>query len=317
MNYFEQLEVLAAQQGGYFYPWRSALGEGNGEDAYTQLVETHLSPEKVVLDAGCGHGADMLVFAPKVRCFIGYDAVESFIGIARGRAAEIGLANVELVLCNSRPQHNGGAARMPAADHALDLIISRRGPTNWIADARRACRPGARLIQLNPLPWHLPVWNAELPEALRFADCPANPARPDLAADIEAALTSADLRLEHGEVFDAPEVFSEPEELFRALTFMRFEPHTPTWDGGGRISNASSPATDRSPRASAASFGPPSWTEQRPLAAGRALGRDRQASKTMTERAIWPPFISANASLTSSSLMRREIMSSSFSLPDI
>ena len=68
------------------------------------------------------------------------------------------------------------------------------------------------------------------PEALRFVDSPANPARPDLAADIEAALTSADLRLEHGEVFDAPEVFSEPEELFRALTFMRFEPHTPTWD---------------------------------------------------------------------------------------
>ena len=43
MNYFEQLEVLAAKQGGYFYPWRSALGEDNGEDAYTQLVERHLT----------------------------------------------------------------------------------------------------------------------------------------------------------------------------------------------------------------------------------------------------------------------------------
>jgi SAM-dependent methyltransferase len=230
LNYFEQLEALAAQQGGYFYPWRSALGEGNGEDAYTQLVETHLSLEKVVLDAGCGHGTDMLAFAPKVRRFIGYDAVESFIAIARRRAAEVGLANVELALCNSSPQHNGGVARMPATDHTLDLVISRRGPTNWIADARRVCRPGARLIQLNPLPAPQPAWNADLPEALRFADSPANPARPNLVADIEAALAAADLRLEDGQVFDAPEVFSEPEDLYRALTFMRYEPGTPSWD---------------------------------------------------------------------------------------
>lgn len=231
MDYFEQLEALAAQQGGYFYPWRSALGEGNGEDAYTQRVEAHLSSEKVVLDAGCGHGTDMLAFAPKVRRFIGYDAVEGFIAIARRRAAESGLANVELVLCNSSPRHNGGVARIPATDHTLDLIISRRGPTNWIADARRACRPGARLIQLNPLPSpEPPAWQRELPKTLRMAENPANPGRPNLVADIEAALAAAGLRLEEGQVFDAPEVISEPEDLYRSLTFMRFEPETPSWD---------------------------------------------------------------------------------------
>ncbi len=230
LDYFEQLEALATQQGGYFYSWRSALGEGNGEDAYTQLVEAHLSPEKVVLDAGCGHGTDMLAFAPKVRRFIGYDAVESFIAIARRSAAESGLANVELVLCNSSPRHNGGAARMPAAERSLDLIISRRGPTNWIADARRVCRPGARLIQLNPLPGPARAWNGELPPGLRLAENPANPGRPNLAADIEAALAAADLRLEDGQVFDVPEVISEPGDLYRCLTFMRFEPDTPSWD---------------------------------------------------------------------------------------
>ena len=230
MDYFEQLAALAEQQGGYFYPWRSALGDGNGEDAYTQLVEAHLSLEKVLLDAGCGHGADMLAFAPKVRRFIGYDAVESFIAIARRGAAEIGLANVELVLTNSSPRHNGGVARIPATERTLDLIVSRRGPTNWIADARRVCRPGARLIQLNPLPSPEPAWDRELPEALRMAENLANPGHPDLAAEIEAALAAADLRLEEGQVFDAPEVFSAPEDLYRYLTFMRFEPDTPSWD---------------------------------------------------------------------------------------
>ena len=40
-------------------------------------------------------------------------------------------------------------------------------------------------------------------------------------------------------------------------------------------------------------------------------------SNTITERAIAPVFISVKASLTSPSLIRREIMSSSFSLPDM
>lgn len=230
LDYFEQLEALAKQQGGYFYPWRAELGASNGEDAYTQLVERHLSPDSVVLDAGCGHGTDMLAFAPKVRRFIGYDAVESFIAIARRKAVENGLANVELVACNSSPRYNGGAARIPAEDRALDLIISRRGPTNWIADARRVCRGGARLIQLNPLPGPGGDWTSDLPATLRPVDNPANPHRPDLPAEIKSALAAAGLRLEHGQVFDAPEVFSEAEELYRALTFMRFEPDTPTWD---------------------------------------------------------------------------------------
>jgi SAM-dependent methyltransferase len=172
----------------------------------------------------------MLAFAPKARRFVGYDAVESFIAIARRRAAESGLTNVELVLCNSSPRHNGGAARIPAADQSLDLIISRRGPTNWIADARRVGRPGARLIQLNPLPSPEAAWKDELPKALRMAQNPANPPRAGLAAEIESALTAAGLRLEHGQVFDAPEVFSEPQDLYRCLTFMRFEPETPSWD---------------------------------------------------------------------------------------
>lgn len=230
MNYFEQLEALAAQQGGYFYPWRSALGEGNGEDAYTAMVEANLSADKAVLDAGCGHGTDMLLFAPKAGRFFGYDAVESFIAIARRRAAEAGLANVELALANSSASFNGGVVRVPVEDQALDLIISRRGPSNWIADARRICRPGARLIQVNPLPAPRPAWNAELPPALRLADNPANPGRPDLPSEIEAALAAADLSLEQGQVFDAPEVISEPEDFYRYLTFMRFEPDTPSWD---------------------------------------------------------------------------------------
>lgn len=194
------------------------MDEGNGEAAYTRLVETHLDPAKVVLDAGCGHGDDMVLFAPKVRRFMGYDAVESFLAIARRRAAEIGLANVELTLANSSPQHNGGAARIPAEDRSVDLIISRRGPTNWIADAHRVCKADARLIQINPLPTPTPSWNGDLPQALRLRRNPANPGRPNLMAEIEAAVAAAHFRMDGGQVFDVPEVFSDPEDLYRYLT---------------------------------------------------------------------------------------------------
>ena len=79
---------------------------------------------------------DLLAFAPKVARYIAYDAVEPFMRVARERAAAAGLTNVELVVANSSAQANGGVVRMPAPDRSVDLIVSRRGPTNWIADGR-------------------------------------------------------------------------------------------------------------------------------------------------------------------------------------
>ena len=46
-------------------------------------------------------------------------------------------------------------------------------------------------------------------------------------------------------------------------------------------------------------------------------GSGDQLSNTITERASSPRFNSSKASFTCSSLMRREIISSSFSLPDM
>lgn len=230
LNYFEQLERLAAEQGGYFYPWASHLGAGNGEDAYTALVETHLTPTATVLEAGCGHGDDLMMFAPKVARFIGYDAVAPFVATCRRRADDAGLTNVELAVHNSSARFNNGAVRIPADDRSIDLIISRRGPGNWIDDARRVCRPGARLIQINPLPSPTPAWNDTLPPSLRQRENPANPSHPDLPAEIQAHLAAAGLTPHSAWTFDVPEVFTDAQALDRYLTFMRFEDGVPTLD---------------------------------------------------------------------------------------
>jgi len=86
-------ERIAREQGGFFYPWRSQLEAGNGEVAYTELVSAHLSPDRDVLEAGCGHGTDALRFAPRVRTLRAWYAVEGFIAAARDSAARAGLTN--------------------------------------------------------------------------------------------------------------------------------------------------------------------------------------------------------------------------------
>ncbi|HWA60921.1 MAG TPA: class I SAM-dependent methyltransferase, partial [Caulobacteraceae bacterium] len=202
MNYFEQMAALAAEQGGYFYPWTSRSDGEDGEGAYTRLVEAHLAPDRTVLEAGCGHGPDVLAFAPKAGRYVAYDAVPEFIAIAKAAVDRAGLTNVELSCVNSSARFNGGAARMPVEDASLDMVVSRRGPTNWIADVRRACRPGARLIEINPLPAPLPDWNEALPPALRIAPDPANPIPDDLPGENAAALAAVGLGYEATWTFD-------------------------------------------------------------------------------------------------------------------
>lgn len=186
--------------------------------AYTELVDSHLSATATVLEAGCGHGRDMVWFAPKVDRYIGYDLSESFIRIARETALRQGLGHVELIHGNSSAMSNGGAVRIPVEDDSVDMIISRRGPTNFILDARRVCRPGAWLIQLNPQPAPAPVWDDMLPEDLR-----SEPQRDlDIGGHIRGLLDRAGIALHSAWAFDVPERFAAVDQLYAYLAWNQF-----------------------------------------------------------------------------------------------
>lgn len=221
-SYFEIMARLAETQGGFFYPWKSVVGPDNGEDAYTHQVEQHLSPEIDVLEPGCGHGVDAIRFAPRVRSIVAYDAVQAFVDIAEREAAAKGIGNVTFVTADSSPKRGG---RIPADSGSFDLFISRRGPTNWILDARRVARPGATLMQLNPMPVPVPDWNDELPEKIRFQ------AHPDsLPARIGQLLADAGIAIVDGTLFDVPEEFTDPRELYVMLTWQRVLESVPTYE---------------------------------------------------------------------------------------
>jgi len=222
-------ERLATLQEGYYYPWESTIAEGDGESAYTTLVRQHLSDDVDVLETGCGHGLDAIAFAPLCRSLRAYDHVDRYIRLAKKTAAERHVDNVTFLSRNSSADRNSGQVTVPALTGSIDVVISRRGPTNWIEDVPRFCRPGAVLIQLNSLGSLLAdVWNGDLPERLRRA--PSDP-DPDIGmrTRIETRLSKVGLSIHSCWTYDVPEWLHTPRDLYRLLTFGNDPEEVPSW----------------------------------------------------------------------------------------
>ena len=200
---------------GQYYPWKCSLPPNNGEDTYFALVKEHLSRAEDVLEAGCGYGRDALEIAPLCRSLVAYDRLPAGIDWAKGAAHELNIRNAAFVCTDSSARANGGRVAIPAQPDQFDLLVSRRGPTNWLEDASRVARPGARLIQLNPMAQPIPPWNGDLPAPLRF---PA-PAPDTIRKRIEGRLSVGGLRLDSCWTFDVPALFDDPGEFYLYRTF--------------------------------------------------------------------------------------------------
>src|SRR3954451_14062956 len=99
---------LSTLQTGYYYPWQSHVGPGNGEDAYLALVQEHLGPDVDLLDVACGHGELTLHFARHCRSALGYDLVPSYIEMAQAEASRQGIDHARFICHDSSiPSNNG------------------------------------------------------------------------------------------------------------------------------------------------------------------------------------------------------------------
>jgi len=206
---------LAGMQAGYYYPWRSKWLPLNGEDTYLEVVRAHLSPNLDVLDIACGHGQVPLEIAPFCRSVLAYDRVSAYIALAQQATREQGIENVTFRCADSSAEANEGQPRIPAGDHSLDLLISRRGPLHWIADVRRVARPGATLIQLNPHSFSAPPWLEALPESLRFEVYPYGGMRESVGR----RLAEVGLIFHSTWTFERPEYFDDVEQVYRMLAW--------------------------------------------------------------------------------------------------
>src|SRR5262245_6880930 len=226
----EWYERLARWQSGYFYNWRSRVDEGNGEDAYVGIVRRHLTTASDVLDVGCGNGAHALELGPHCRSVVAYDRVAAWIERAESDRRANGARNVTFLCHDSSPDANGGYARMPGTPQSYDLVISRRGPLHWIADARRVARPGATLLML--LPEGTRALNRQVPwlHLLRAPfSVPTEPLAPPFQRTVGEALEAACLALDGWWVYDVREWFDTPRDLYDCLSFW-WRPDAPGWD---------------------------------------------------------------------------------------
>jgi SAM-dependent methyltransferase len=119
---------------------RASLGCGN------PLAVADLHPGETVLDLGSGGGLDVLLSARRVApdgVAYGLDASPDMLTLARGNAAQAGVANARFV--------HGHIEDIPLPHQSVDVVISNcvinlsADKPRVLAEAFRVLRPGGRL----------------------------------------------------------------------------------------------------------------------------------------------------------------------------
>jgi SAM-dependent methyltransferase len=222
---------------GFVHGWRSRVAPGNGETFFDALVRSHLRPESVVADIGCGHGGYARTLAAHCQWVTGIDGDPAVIELARELATERGVANVDFRALRLdagggvQDAGVGGTAGNgdPAggvADASVDVFVCRRGPVlaKWLGLALRAARPGAVAVGMHPTgaAGAVPPWNAELPPSLRIdRTCGYDEVRGWVTSGID--LAPGRITLDGCWWLDVAEYFDEPAELYARLAGRRMD----------------------------------------------------------------------------------------------
>jgi SAM-dependent methyltransferase len=185
-------------------------------DRFQEVINAHVPPGSVLLDAGCGRGRTFLYRRrlPSVRV-VGLDISPH----ARDNP-------------NVDSQTLGNLEALPFADASFDAVLSTHvaehlaRPETAFDEMARVLRPGGRLLLLTPNRRHyVPLLARVLPLGLHAAvnrrrglgehDAFPTLYRANTAADLRRLATSAGLRLERLEAFE-----TEPEYLaFHPLAY--------------------------------------------------------------------------------------------------
>jgi ubiquinone/menaquinone biosynthesis C-methylase UbiE len=77
---------------------RQAIADEASYEKKLAMTQKHLTPEMRVAEFGCGTGSTAVLHAPLVKTYHAIDVSEKMIEIARGKAAEAGLSNIEFTV---------------------------------------------------------------------------------------------------------------------------------------------------------------------------------------------------------------------------
>lgn len=118
---------------------------GSAEADRALLQRLGLSPDMTLADIGCGTGILVCEAARACRAAVGIDVSAAMLAVARGRAADLGCANLTF--------QQAGYLSFEAADQTFDLITTKNAlhhlPDFWkamaLARLHAALKPGGRL----------------------------------------------------------------------------------------------------------------------------------------------------------------------------
>jgi SAM-dependent methyltransferase len=116
------------------------------DEAALQLLVDAAGTEldDTVLDVACGPGLVACAFARIASQVTGVDLTPAMLERGRALAAERGLSNVDFQLGDVHP--------LPFADASFSIVVSRfafhhfQDPAAVLAEMRRVCRPGGRVV---------------------------------------------------------------------------------------------------------------------------------------------------------------------------
>jgi ubiquinone/menaquinone biosynthesis C-methylase UbiE len=171
----------------------AALVRNSADKTLPMLLDAvkPLTSERL-LDVGCGSGRFAIQWAPLVAHVTGVDLTPAMLAQAAKLQAESQVTNVEW--------HEADVTQLPFADGEFNLVSCSAmlhhvvDPARVLAEMRRVCAPGGRIIAKDMTPPHAKSAAANAIEILR------DPSHV-------YAMTHAQLR-EHGRVLELTEIFT-------------------------------------------------------------------------------------------------------------
>jgi SAM-dependent methyltransferase len=171
------------------------------EAALELLVEAAgAGPNDTVLDVACGPGLVVCAFARAARHATGIDVTPAMLDRGRALAAEQGLGNVTW--------HQGEVLPLPWAKGAFSIVVSRfafhhfEHPERVLAEMRRVCRPGGRVVVCDLTASDDPVKAANFHRIEMLRD-PSH-ARALTLAELEALFPATGLPAPHATFYKLP-----------------------------------------------------------------------------------------------------------------
>ena len=123
---------------------RSPVSDEAAYQTKLEMTRKHLKPDMDLLEIGCGTGSTAIVHAPHVRSIRAVDISPAMLEIARGKAAEAGIANVAFEV--------GAVGTLEIAEAGYDMVLALsllHLVPEWkkvIAVAHRWLKPGGLLV---------------------------------------------------------------------------------------------------------------------------------------------------------------------------